>query len=39
MKVWINKTTEIEPIHGFEDAIRFDILNEGPKQCHLVNFL
>ena len=38
MKVWINKTTEIEPIHGFEDAIRFDILNEGPKSNIKVNF-
>lgn len=38
MKVWINKTTEIEPIHGFEDAIRFDILDEGPKSNIKVNF-
>lgn len=38
MKVWINKATEETPNNGFEDAIRFDMLDEGPKSNLKVNF-
>lgn len=38
MKVWINKAAEETPNNGFEDAIRFDMLDEGPKSNLKVNF-
>lgn len=38
MKVWINKATEETPNNDFEDAIRFDMLDEGPKSNLKVNF-
>lgn len=38
MKVWINKATEETPSNGFEDAIRFAMLDEGPKSNLKVNF-
>ena len=38
MKVWINKTAEETPNSDFEDAIRFDMLDEGPKSNLKVNF-
>lgn len=38
MKVWINKAKEETPVNGFEDAIRFDMLDEGPKSNLKVNF-
>lgn len=38
MKVWINKAAEETPNNDFEDAIRFDMLDEGPKSNLKVNF-
>ncbi|MDU7031058.1 Qat anti-phage system QueC-like protein QatC [Robinsoniella peoriensis] len=38
MKVWINKAEKIDPINEFENAIRFDMLDEGPKSNLKVNF-
>lgn len=32
MKVWINKAVEETPNNDFEDAIRFDMLDEGASQ-------
>lgn len=38
MKVWINKATEMNPDYDYQDAIRFDILDESPKSNVKVNF-
>jgi len=38
MKIWINKTVEMEPADDFKDGIIFDMLDESPKSNLKVDF-
>ncbi len=38
MRIWINKVSEMVPTSEYKNAIRFDMLDEGPKSNIKVNY-